>query len=65
MRQQKLKFCVAVDVARKRTLLLKAMSAKHTGKSNFTGNGYRRQIAGEKCLCGYKQTIEQNQLFKI
>jgi hypothetical protein len=33
------------------------MSAKHTGKSKFTGNGYRRQIA-EKIACAVinKQT---------
>jgi hypothetical protein len=50
-------------VARKRTLLLKAMSAKHTGKSKFTGNGYRRQIAGKNaCAAINKQTNKINYL---
>jgi hypothetical protein len=46
-------------VARKRTSLLKAMSAKHTGKSKFTDyNGYRRL---EKNACT-ATTKRKNQL---
>jgi hypothetical protein len=61
MRQKKLRSHVAVDVARKRNLLLKPVLLSIT----VNVNGYRRQIVEKNCLWGYKQTNEENQLFKI
>jgi hypothetical protein len=50
-------------VARKRNPLLKAMSAKHTGISKFTGSGYRRQIAEKIASAAInKQTNKINHL---